>query len=63
MTNEEKARLYDRLLAEHSAKAALVRELETDIRPKPDQQQRINELKKEMTDLEKRATELASSAF
>ena len=63
MTNEEKARLYDQLLAEHSKKAAQVRELETDIRPKPDQQEKITVLKKEMVELEKRATQLASSAF
>jgi uncharacterized protein YceH (UPF0502 family) len=63
MNNEEKARLYDQLLAEHSSKAALVRELETDIRPKPDQQQRIETLRKEMVELERRATELATSAF
>ena len=63
MTNEEKAKLYDQLLAEHSRKAAQVRELETDIRPKPNQQQLIDTLKKEMVDLEKRATELSMSAF
>jgi len=63
MNNEEKARLYDQLLAEHSSKAALVRELETDIRPSSDQQQRIDTLKKEMVDLERRATELSYSAF
>ena len=63
MTNDEKAKLYDRLLAEHSRKAAQVRELETDIRPKPDQQQKIDALKAEMGDLEKRATELSYSAF
>jgi hypothetical protein len=63
MTNEEKARLYDQLLAEHSSKAALVRELETDIKPKPNQQERIVQLRKEMVELERRATELATSAF
>jgi uncharacterized membrane protein YfbV (UPF0208 family) len=63
MTNEEKAKLYDQLLAEHSRKATQVRELETDIRPKPNQQQLIDTLKKEMVDLEKRATELSYSAF
>lgn len=63
MTNEEKAKLYDQILAEHSKKAAQVRELETDIRPKPDQQQKITELKKEMVSLERRATELVGSSF
>jgi len=63
MTNEEKARLYDQLLAEHSKKAAQVRELETDIKPKPDQQEKITVLRKEMVELERRATQLASSAF
>ena len=63
MTTNEKARLYDQLLAEHSSKAALVRELETDIRPKPDQQQRIDKLKKEMVELERKATELSLSSF
>ena len=63
MTNTEKAELYDRLLSEHGRKAAEVRELETDIRPKPDQQQKIEKLKKEMIKLEHDATELARSAF
>lgn len=63
MTNEEKAKLYDQLLREHSRKATQVRALEVDIRPAADQQQKIDQLKKEMVDLERRATELSMSAF
>jgi cell division protein FtsB len=63
MTNTEKAKLYDQLLSEHARKASQVRALEVDIRPAPDQQQKINKLKQEMVDLEKRATELSMSAF
>lgn len=63
MTNEEKAKLYDQLLSEHSKKASQVRALEVDIKPAPDQQQKIDKLRKEMIDLEKRATQLSMSAF
>jgi cell division protein FtsB len=63
MTNEEKAKLYDQLLSEHARKASQVRALEVDIRPAADQQQKIDKLRKEMVDLEKRATELSMSAF
>jgi hypothetical protein len=63
MNNTEKAALYDRLLSEHARKATQVRALEVDIMPAPDQQQKINTLKTEMADLEKRATSLAQEAF
>ncbi len=63
MTNQEKAKLYDQLLSEHARKASQVRALEVDIKPAPDQQQKITKLRQEMVDLEKRATELSMSAF
>lgn len=63
MTRNEKAALYDQLLAEHSRKASQVRELETNITPQPTDQQKIVELKAEMVILEKRATDLAISAY
>jgi hypothetical protein len=63
MTQGEKAKLYDQLLAEHSRKASQVRELETNITPAAGDQKKINELKIEMSSLEKRATELAMQAY
>jgi hypothetical protein len=63
LSNEEKAKLYDQLLAEHSRKATQVRSLEVDIKPASDQQQKIDKLRKEMVELERKATELAMSAF
>jgi cell division protein FtsB len=63
MTNGEKAKLYDQLLSDHSRKAAQVRSLETDITPKPGQQEEINKLKAEMVILERDATNLAAQAF
>jgi hypothetical protein len=63
MNNTEKAALYDQLLRDHGRKATQVRELETNITPGPDDQQKIAELKSEMTILESRATKLAQEAF
>jgi cell division protein FtsB len=63
MNNTEKAALYDQLLREHGRKATQVRALEVDIQPAPDQQEKITQLRKEMVDLEKRATDLAQEAF
>jgi len=63
MSNNEKAALYDQLLREHGRKATQVRALEVDIMPSADQQQKITELKREMVELEKRATSLSQEAF
>jgi hypothetical protein len=63
MNNTEKAALYDQLLRDHGRKATQVRELETNITPAPDDQQKIAELKSEMNILESRATKLAQEAF
>ena len=63
LTTKEKAELYDQLLRDHGYKATQVRELETNITPGPNDQQRISELKAEMVILESKATKLAQEAF
>ena len=63
MTNSDKAKLYDSLINEHSRKAAMVRELEVEIRPTAKQQEQIVTLKKEMNELEKKATSLVMAGW
>jgi len=60
MTNEEKARYYDELLREHDKKATEVSNLQNKIDQTKGDQQRIKQLKTEMADIQRKATNLGS---
>jgi hypothetical protein len=60
MTNEEKARYYDELLREHDKKATEVSNLQNKIDQTKVDQQRIKQLKTEMADIQRKATNLGS---
>ena len=60
MTNEEKARYYDELLREHDKKATEVSNLQNKIDQTKEDQQRIKQLKTEMADIQRKATNLGS---
>ena len=60
MTNEEKARYYDELLREHDKKATEVSNLQNKIDQTKVDQQRIKQLKTEMAEIQRKATNLGS---
>ena len=60
MTNEQKAAEYDRLLREHDKKATEVSNLQNKIDQTKGDQERIKQLKLEMADIQRKATNLGS---
>jgi len=60
MTNEEKARYYDQLLREHDKKATEVSNLQNKIDQTKEDQQKIKQLKTEMAQIQRKASDLGS---
>lgn len=60
MTNEQKAKYYDELLREHDKKATEVSNLQNKIDQTKEDQQKIKQLKTEMAQIQRKATNLGS---
>jgi hypothetical protein len=60
MTNEEKARYYDELLREHDKKSTKVSSLQNKIDQTREDKQKILELKREMAEIQYKASNLGS---
>ncbi len=60
MTNEQKAAEYDKLLREHDKKSTEVSGLQNKIDQTREDKQRILELKREMADIQYKASNLGS---
>jgi hypothetical protein len=59
-SNEEKARLYDQLLAEHDIKAREVSLIQSKFDLTRDDDKKIKELKTEMAEIQRKAMSLGS---
>lgn len=60
MTNDQKAAEYDRLLREHDKKSTKVSSLQNKIDQTSEDKQRILELKREMAEIQYKASNLGS---
>ena len=60
MSNEEKARLYDQLLAEHDVKAREVSLIQSKFDLTREDGQKIKQLKSEMAEIQRKAMSLGS---